>query len=130
MPNSNQSGDTTRVQDTQMRKSLPRRVSFAKRAHVRLFTKQNEQNTNSTESSQSSPTLNDENAYPGAEALCARCSLVRSSWGVESMDLEGDDTAPNLLDRSIPIESTIRGEVSTEWVRSGDGVGKEWVRSG
>jgi kinetochore protein Spc7/SPC105 len=100
--NSSDNANTTAVfPDT--RKSLGRRVSFAEHAHVRLFTKQNEQNTNSTASPQSSPVpahdpahVNDENAYPGSAAFRTRRSSARSSWGAESMDLENDNTAPNL----------------------------------
>ena len=96
-----QSMDLTNVHDN-ARKSFMRRVSFADRAHVRLFETQ-EQNTNSTASPQSSPMQEavergptDENAYPGANKFRRRSSmrsLAFSEGGEESMDMDSDDTA-------------------------------------
>jgi hypothetical protein len=40
--------------------------------------------------------VTDENEHPGSTAFRARRSLVRSHFGKESIDLEGDNTAPNL----------------------------------
>ncbi|KAG1864649.1 Spc7 kinetochore protein-domain-containing protein [Suillus subalutaceus] len=97
-----QSMDLTNVHEN-TRKSLARRVSFADRAHVRLFETQ-EQNTNSTASPQSSPVQEavergptDENAYPGANKFRRRSSIRSIAFsdgaGEESMDMDSDDTA-------------------------------------
>ncbi|KAG1757257.1 Spc7 kinetochore protein-domain-containing protein [Suillus lakei] len=97
-----QSMDLTNVHEN-TRKSLARRVSFADRAHVRLFETQ-EQNTNSTASPQSSPMQDavergptDENAYPGASKFRRRSSIRSIAFsegaGEESMDMDSDDTA-------------------------------------
>ncbi|KAJ8593262.1 hypothetical protein M405DRAFT_731799, partial [Rhizopogon salebrosus TDB-379] len=97
-----QSMDLTNIHDN-TRKSLMRRVSFADRAHVRLFETQ-EQNTNSTASPQSSPMQEavergptDENAYPGASSFRRRSSIRSLAFsdggGEESMDMDSDDTA-------------------------------------
>ncbi|KAG2149678.1 Spc7 kinetochore protein-domain-containing protein [Suillus cothurnatus] len=97
-----QSMDLTHVHEN-TRKSLARRVSFADRAHVRLFETQ-EQNTNSTVSPQSSPVQEavergptDENAYPGASKFRRRSSIRSIAFsdgaGEESMDMDSDDTA-------------------------------------
>ncbi|KAG1826279.1 uncharacterized protein BJ212DRAFT_1444220 [Suillus subaureus] len=97
-----QSMDLTHVHEN-TRKSLARRVSFADRAHVRLFETQ-EQNTNSTASPQSSPVQEavergptDENAYPGASKFRRRSSIRSIAFsdgaGEESMDMDSDDTA-------------------------------------
>ncbi|KAG1754973.1 uncharacterized protein EDB91DRAFT_1042598, partial [Suillus paluster] len=97
-----QSMDLTHVHEN-TRKSLARRVSFADRAHVRLFETQ-EQNTNSTASPQSSPMQDavergptDENAYPGASNFRRRSSIRSIAFsdgaGEESMDMDSDDTA-------------------------------------
>ncbi|KAG2350708.1 hypothetical protein BDR05DRAFT_870908, partial [Suillus weaverae] len=97
-----QSMDLTHVHEN-TRKSLARRVSFADRAHVRLFETQ-EQNTNSTASPQSSPVQEavergptDENAYPGASKFHRRSSIRSTAFsdgaGEESMDMDSDDTA-------------------------------------
>ncbi|KAG2155502.1 Spc7 kinetochore protein-domain-containing protein [Suillus clintonianus] len=97
-----QSMDLTHVHEN-TRKSLARRVSFADRAHVRLFETQ-EQNTNSTISPQSSPLQEavergptDENAYPGASNFRRRSSIRSVAFsdgaGEESMDMDSDDTA-------------------------------------
>ncbi|KII93693.1 hypothetical protein PLICRDRAFT_131726 [Plicaturopsis crispa FD-325 SS-3] len=94
----------TEITDNNARKSMGRRVSFAKHAHVRMFEKQ-EQNTNGSDSPQSSPSaahssppqsdaprpMQDENAYPGA---FQRRQSTRSSMGEASMDMDMDDTAP------------------------------------
>ncbi|KAG2076980.1 hypothetical protein BDR04DRAFT_1002196, partial [Suillus decipiens] len=97
-----QSMDLTHVHEN-TRKSLARRVSFADRAHVRLFETQ-EQNTNSTTSPQSSPAQEaiergptDENAYPGASQFRRRSSIRSIAFsdgaGEESMEMDSDDTA-------------------------------------
>ncbi|KAG1834429.1 Spc7 kinetochore protein-domain-containing protein, partial [Suillus variegatus] len=97
-----QSMDLTHVHEN-TQKSLARRVSFADRAHVRLFETQ-EQNTNSTASPQSSPVQEavergptDENAYPGASKFHRRSSIRSIAFsdgaGEESMDMDSDDTA-------------------------------------
>ncbi|KAG2156535.1 Spc7 kinetochore protein-domain-containing protein [Suillus bovinus] len=97
-----QSMDLTHVHEN-TRKSLARRVSFADRAHVRLFETQ-EQNTNSTTSPQSSPMQEavergptDENVYPGASKFRRRSSFRSIAFsdgaGEESMDVDSDDTA-------------------------------------
>ncbi|KAG2756515.1 hypothetical protein P692DRAFT_20852947 [Suillus brevipes Sb2] len=97
-----QSMDLTHVHEN-TRKSLARRVSFADRAHVRLF-ETREQNTNSTASPQSSPVQEavehgptDENAYPGASKFRRRSSIRSIAFsdgaGEESMDMDSDDTA-------------------------------------
>lgn len=94
--------DLTHVHEN-TRKSLARRVSFADRAHVRLF-ETREQNTNSTASPQSSPVQEaveqgptDENAYPGASKFRRRSSIRSIAFsdgaGEESMDMDSDDTA-------------------------------------
>ncbi|KAG2117939.1 Spc7 kinetochore protein-domain-containing protein [Suillus discolor] len=97
-----QSMDLTHVHEN-TQKSLARRVSFADRAHVRLFETQ-EQNTNSTASPQSSPVQEavergptDENVYPGASKFHRRSSIRSIAFsdgaGEESMDMDSDDTA-------------------------------------
>ncbi|KAF4607024.1 hypothetical protein EYR38_001081 [Pleurotus pulmonarius] len=99
---------TTNIHDNMARKSLGRRVSFARTAKVRLFEIQGDHtsSTNASGSPQSSPqsspqqprdeeqyanqppTLSDENAYPGADARNRRRSSGRYSMaGSEDMDL-------------------------------------------
>ncbi|KAJ7225955.1 Spc7 kinetochore protein-domain-containing protein [Mycena pura] len=86
----------TQIHDNASRKSLGRRVSFAKNAH-------NNENTNSTASPEASPiassdpvnddnvprpvVLSNENVYPGASMRNRRRSSVRQSMGSEDMDL-------------------------------------------
>ncbi|KAG5220502.1 Spc7 kinetochore protein-domain-containing protein [Salix suchowensis] len=99
---------TTNIHDNTSRKSLGRRVSFARTAKVRLFEIQGDHtsSTNASGSPQSSPqsspqqqpnkgqyanqppTLSNENAYPGADARNRRRSSGRySTAGSEDMDL-------------------------------------------
>ncbi|KAJ7071434.1 Spc7 kinetochore protein-domain-containing protein [Mycena amicta] len=91
---------TAQIHDNTTRKSLGRRVSFAKNAHVRLIAlRTNDDNTNSTASPPASPAassdpvepapaaVSDENAYPGAAARNRRRSSIRHSLGSDDMDL-------------------------------------------
>ncbi|KAF7306544.1 Spc7 domain-containing protein [Mycena indigotica] len=121
----------TQIHDNTSRKSLGRRVSFAKNAHVRLIElRTNDDNTNSTASPPGSPAassdppedpqqpkvVNDENAYPGAAASRnRRRSSIRQSFGSEDMDLTvtapggffafGDE--PALADEDMELEDSM-----------------------
>ncbi|KAJ6626901.1 Spc7 kinetochore protein-domain-containing protein [Mycena sp. CBHHK59/15] len=93
---------TTQIHDNPSRKLFGRRVSFANSAHVRLIDGRNKDNTNSTASPQSSPSvssdpvdepprpvvLSNENAYPGASVRNRRRSSVRQSMGLGSDDMD------------------------------------------
>ncbi|KAF7437161.1 hypothetical protein PC9H_003997 [Pleurotus ostreatus] len=114
---------TTNIHDNTSRKSLGRRVSFARTAKVRLFEIQGDHtsSTNASGSPQSSPqsspqqqpneeqyvnqppTLSNENAYPGADARNRRRSSGRYSMaGSEDMDLT--QIGPHIVSDELNFE--------------------------
>ncbi|KAJ8517055.1 hypothetical protein ONZ45_g5726 [Pleurotus djamor] len=123
--NATQSMDLTRdfttnnIYDNTSRKSLGRRVSFARTAKVRIFEKagDNTASTNATDSPQSSPesspqashheshpdppALANENDYPGARSR-RRSSVRYSMAGSEDMDLTS--IGPRITDDSFNFE--------------------------
>ncbi|KAF7320165.1 Spc7 domain-containing protein [Mycena kentingensis (nom. inval.)] len=122
---------TTQVHDNTTRKSLGRRVSFAKNAHVRLIElRTNEDNTNSTASPPASPAassdpveeappapapVNNENAYPGATSRNRRRSSLTRPAGFTTSgepsalaDEEFDDSMED-MDMTDDLDEVIRG---------------------
>jgi hypothetical protein len=115
---------TTTIHDNPSKSFGSRRVSFAEHAHVRLFAKEKKQNTNSTASPDSpvqsgSPVVSDENAYPGSAAFNRRrSSLGRPSIGGSDMDIDENNTAPNLSAfvrrSSLPFEGDDTGDYGAD----------------